>query len=125
MPVITNYDSGLTLAFRCADRKRSIEWYTKVMGFTLLYDVEEIGWCEMSTHMPKLNVGFSEVKDHKPGGLVPTFGVTDIDSARAAMERHGVKFDGATQTIPGMVRLATFFDPDSNSLMLYQNLAQE
>jgi CreA protein len=124
MPAITNFDGGLTLSFRSKDRKRSADWYSKVLGFSLLYDVAEIGWCEMSTHIPKLNVGFSEVKDLSPGGLVPTFGVTDIDSARASMEKHHVKFDGPTQTIPGMVKLATFFDPDGNPLMLFQDLSK-
>ncbi len=30
--------------------------------------------------------------------------------------------DGGIQDIPDMVRLLTFFDPDDNSLMFYQDL---
>ena len=37
--------------------------------------------------------------------------------------QQDVKFDGETQTVPGMVKLATFFDPDGNKLMLYEDLA--
>jgi hypothetical protein len=33
-----------------------------------------------------------------------------------------VRFDGATRTYEGMVRLATFYDPDENALMLYEEL---
>jgi hypothetical protein len=33
-----------------------------------------------------------------------------------------VKFDGPTQEIPGMVKLATFFDPDGNAMMFFQDL---
>ena len=51
-----------------------------------------------------------------------TFGVKDIDKARATLEELQVRFDGETLTIPEMVRLATFFDPDDNKLMLYQSL---
>ena len=51
------------------------------------------------------------------------FGVTDIDAARTEMEGKAVRFDGETQVIPGMVKLATFFDPDGNSYMLSQSLA--
>jgi hypothetical protein len=51
-------------------------------------------------------------------------GVRDIDAARAHLEKHNVRFDGATRTIPGMVKLATFFDPDGHALMLYQSLSQ-
>lgn len=35
-----------------------------------------------------------------------------------------MRFDGPTQTIPGMVKLATLFDPDGNTLMLFQSLAE-
>jgi hypothetical protein len=48
--------------------------------------------------------------------------VKDIDAARSQMERKKVRFDGPTQEIPGMVKLATFFDPDGNAHMLYQSL---
>ena len=66
-----------------------------------------------------------ELMAHKKAlsGAVLTFGVKDIDAARASLESRKVRFDGPTQTIPGMVRLATFFDEDGNALMLYQDLA--
>ena len=45
------------------------------------------------------------------------------ESARSALEAAGVKFDGPTQEIPEMVKLATFYDPDNNAFMLAQDLA--
>jgi hypothetical protein len=33
-----------------------------------------------------------------------------------------VRFDGPTIELPGMVKLATFFDPDGNPMMFYQDL---
>ena len=39
------------------------------------------------------------------------------------MEAEGVRFDGDTVQIDGMVRLASFFDPDNNALMLAQDLS--
>lgn len=116
-------DGGLTLSCQCADRKKSTAWYEKVLGFKLLYDVAEIGWCELATAVSKVNIGLSEVEKPRVGsGPVPTFGVTNIETARSKMEKQGVRFDGATREIPGMVKLATFFDPDGNALMLYQDL---
>jgi predicted enzyme related to lactoylglutathione lyase len=56
------------------------------------------------------------------GGATLTFGVTNIDDARKQVEGKAVKFDGETRVIPGMVKLATFFDPDGNTLMFYQDL---
>ncbi len=123
MAIVSGFNGGLTLAFHVSDRNRSAKWYGDMLGFTKLYDVAEIGWCEMATHIQGVNVGFSEVKEVKPGGPVPTFGVGDVDASRGALEKHGVKFDGPTQTIPGMVKLATFLDPDGNPLMLFQDLS--
>ncbi|MBX3380286.1 MAG: VOC family protein [Phycisphaeraceae bacterium] len=117
------FDGGLTLSCQCADRKKAAAWYEKILGFKLLYDVAEIGWCELSTAVSKVNIGLSEVEKPRVGaGPVPTFGVTDLDSARAKLEKQGVRFDGATREIPGMVKLATFFDLDGNALMLFQDL---
>ncbi|MCB9846088.1 MAG: VOC family protein [Phycisphaeraceae bacterium] len=116
------YNGEVTLSCKCRDRKKSIDWYTRVLGFELLYDVAEIGWCEMRTPVDKMNIGFSEVEDVQTGGPVPTFGVADIDAARKRLESQGVRFDGDTVTIPGMVKLATFFDPDGNALMFVQSL---
>ncbi|MBL9149185.1 MAG: VOC family protein [Phycisphaerae bacterium] len=118
-----NFDGGLTLAFQVKDRMKSAAWYRDMLGFTLLYDVAEIGWCELATEVKGVNLGLSEVESPKGGGPVPTFGVVDIDKARAMLEAKKVRFDGPTNTIPGMVKLATFFDLDGNALMLYQALS--
>ncbi|MFG0307104.1 MAG: VOC family protein [Phycisphaerales bacterium JB040] len=118
------YDGGLTLSTQVADLDAAIAWYTDVLGLSLLYKVDEIAWAELSSPVAKVNVGLSQVESPRVGaGPVPTWGVTDVDKARAALEARGVKFDGETQTIPGMVKLATFFDPDGNAYMLYQSLA--
>ena len=70
-------------------------------------------------------VGLSEVESPKTGsGPVPTFGVKDLDATRKAMEAQDVRFDGDTQVFPGMVKLATFFDPDGNAFMLSESLMQ-
>jgi catechol 2,3-dioxygenase-like lactoylglutathione lyase family enzyme len=123
-----NFDGGLTISFESADMKRSIAWYQDVLGFNLLYQVDEIGWCEMATEVAggKVNVGFSQVETPKKGGgPVPTFGVKDIAKARGLLEAKKVKFDGPTREYPGMVKLATFFDPDGHALMLFQDLQQK
>jgi len=118
-----NYDGGLTCALKCTDMKKSIQWYQDVLGFKLLYQMDEMGWCELASAVDRVNIGLSQVeKGGGPGGATLTFGVKDIDSARKTLEGRKVRFDGPTQTIEGMVKLATFFDPDDNALMLYQDL---
>jgi catechol 2,3-dioxygenase-like lactoylglutathione lyase family enzyme len=117
------YDGGLTCALNVTDLERSIRWYQDILGFKLLYRVEELGWCELATETPRVNVGLSQVEMVETGGgATLTFGVVDIDASRRLLEAKDVRFDGPTRTYEGMVRLATFYDPDQNALMLYQNL---
>ena len=59
-----------------------------------------------------------------PGGnAVLTWGVKDIEQAKAELESKHVRFDGDIRTIEGMVKLATFYDPDGNCYMLYQDIS--
>lgn len=117
------YDGGLTCAMNCGDMERSIAFYREVLGFELLYKLDDMGWCELQSPVTRVNVGLSQVeKPEVKGGATLTFGVSDIDAARKTLEAQGVRFDGDTRTIPDMVRLATFYDPDGNTLMLYQSL---
>ncbi len=49
MSAINNYDGGLTLSIPVKDLDTSIGWYTEVLGFQLLYRVDDIGWCELQS----------------------------------------------------------------------------
>ena len=121
-----NYDGTLTCALGVKDRKASIEWYRDVLGFTLLYDAEEIGWCEMQSPVENVQVGFSDVENPEvKGGATLVFGVDDVAAVRKRLEGRGVRFDGDTVTYPGLVILATFFDPDGHTYMLSQSLQQD
>jgi predicted enzyme related to lactoylglutathione lyase len=115
----------LTASMGVTDLDRSIGWYQDVLGFTLLYRADEIGWCELTTHMPGINVGLSQNQEVKQGGgATNLWSVADIDVAKAHLDVHGVKQDGDIQHIPDMVKLLTFFDPDGNAMMLAQPLQQ-
>jgi len=116
------FDKTITLAFGVSNRKASINWYEKHLGFSLIFDVPGIGWAEMTTNVDGVSVGFGDTQEIKPGGCVPVLGVTNIDQARQVLEDQGVRFDGETITHDGMVKLATFYDPDNNAWMLSQNL---
>jgi len=117
------YDGGLTCALNVTNLDRSIAWYRDVLEFEFLYRVDDIAWCEFKTPVARVNVGLSQVEEAGgKGGATLTFGVKDIDAARKQLEGRKVRFDGPTQTIEGMVKLATFFDLDGNALMLFQDL---
>ena len=117
------WDGGLTASMGVADLDRAIAWYKDVLGFTLLYKVDAMAWCEMSTPVARVNVGLSQVEKVSPeGGATLTWGVKDIVASRRNLEGRKVRFVGETLVVEGMVKLAKFFDPDGNKMMLYQDL---
>ena len=118
------FDGGLTVAYEVSDCAKSIAWYQEMLGFKLQYHLEQMGWCELESHIPRVNVGLSQVEKPKVGaGPTLTWGVNDIEAAKKELEGKGVRFDGDIRVIPDMVKLAVFFDPDGNDLMLYQSLS--
>lgn len=126
MTTSLNYNGGLTCALAVKDMKASIQWYQEVLQFKLLYQVDEIAWCELASPVARVNIGLGQEENPQTkGGATLTFGVVDIDSARKQLEAKKVRFDGPTSTIEGMVKLATFFDPDGNRFMLYESLEKK
>ena len=116
-------DDQITLALTVTDRHASAIWYEEKLGFKLRFHGDEMGWSEMSTNTPGVVLGFGEHTKPEPGNCVPVFGVSDLDAARETLAAAGVNFDGETQVIDGMVKLATLYDPDNNALMLAERLS--
>jgi hypothetical protein len=56
----------LTASMGVTDMDRSIAWYGEVLGYELLYRVDEIGWCEMKTEMAGVNIGLSQNQEVRP-----------------------------------------------------------
>jgi catechol 2,3-dioxygenase-like lactoylglutathione lyase family enzyme len=117
------YAGHMTAAIGVSDMERSRSWFQELLGFEPIYTLADWGWCELRTPIPGVNLGIGQEQTVTPqGGATLTFGVTDIVAARAHLEGNGVRFDGETREIEGMVRLATFYDPDGNTFMLAQRL---
>ncbi|WP_390914523.1 VOC family protein [Pseudosulfitobacter sp. SM2401] len=119
---IVTLDKTITIAISVKDRHASAAWYAEKLGFTLLYHLDEAGWSELKTMTDGVTLGMGEQVEPKPGNTVPVFGIADINTGRKKLEAEGVKFDGDTEVIDGMVSTATFYDPDGNALMLAQDL---
>lgn len=124
MAVVT-LENTITLAMAVRDRHASAKWYADNLGFEVLYHADDVGWSELRTKTEGVVLGLGEQMELSPGNTVPVFGIADIASARTALEGVGVKFDGPTETIEGMVATATFYDPDGNALMLAQDLTSQ
>ena len=117
------FTTGITIALDVSDFERSKRWYKEVLGFRFMYEVPEIGWCEFESPTKDVMIGLSKVETATAGGgFVPTFNVSDIAHTRSILESKDVRFDGPTNTMPGLVMLATFYDPDGHPFMLAQSL---
>ena len=120
MPHFT-YDGTVVLSSTVKNLDTSIAWFKEMLGFEETFKVP--GWAELATPAKGVAIGLAESEElDGPGGTTPVFGVTDIAAARAELEGKGVRFEGDTFELPGLVKLAIFFDPDGNSYMLAQSL---
>jgi len=119
---LISLNETITIALSVKDRHASAKWYEDMLGFQTAYHADEAGWSELQTKTAGVTIGLGEQTQPTPGNCVPVFGVADLDTARQKLEQAKVKFDGETDVVEGMVKTATFYDPDGNALMLAEDL---
>jgi CreA protein len=119
------YAQHLTISVNVSNFDAAVEWYRKALGFEIVYRLDQYGWGEVRTPLGGVTIGLSQSEELKHGGTVPTFGVKDIEAARSHLESLDTRFDGDTYEIEGMVKLATFYDPDGNAWMLAESLNRD
>ncbi|KAE9632457.1 VOC family protein [Parasedimentitalea maritima] len=119
---LISLDETITISLSVTDRHVSAEWYSSMLGFETVYHADEAGWSELQTNTGGVTIGLGEHTKPAPGNCVPVFGIADLDAARQKLELAKVKFDGETDVVEGMVKTATFYDPDGNALMLAEDL---
>lgn len=118
------YTGTITLSSVVADLDTSITWFKDKLGFEEIFRAPEAGWAEVTSPVGDVTIGLAQSGDIGSGGnTVPVLGVNNVDAARADLEAKGVQFAGDNQVIPGMVKLATFHDPDGNAYMLAEDLS--
>jgi CreA protein len=108
-----------TAALAVSDYGRSLAWYRDVLGFEPVFELEDYGWAQLRSPVDGLLVGIGQSEEvEQGGGATLTFTVRNIAAARSYLEGEDVRFDGETHQVGEMVKLATFYDPDGNALML-------
>ena len=108
----------LLIQLDVASLDRSIEFYTKKLGFRLTERRDDLKFAHLATSVPGVQIGLGEVASPQPKGVVLNFEVKNADAGRRALEAAGVVFQGNTLLIPGKVKLAGFLDPDGHRLRL-------
>jgi len=119
---LISLDNTINIALSVKDRHASAAWYEGMLGFETIYHADDAGWSELQTNTVGVTIGLGEHTKPVPGNCVPVFGIADLDAARLLLEQANVRFDGETDVVEGMVKTATFYDPDGNALMLAEDL---
>ena len=107
--------------FSAKDFNETKKFYTDVLGLKKIFDTGD--WAEFAEAKGDPTIGLA-ANPHagKEAGATVVLQVNDIEAERKRLEGRGVKFEGKTEEIPGVVKLATFRDPSANRLQLAQLL---
>ncbi len=116
------FKPGVTVWYNVKSLDESIRFYKEKLGFELVFHDPASGMAMVNTATERCIIGFSEAEEVIPSTSSTVFEVYDIDASRTTLEQRGVTFLGETETIPDMVKLATFVDPDGHSLMISEEL---
>lgn len=115
---------GISVWHNVQSLDRSLEFYTKKLGFELLFHNSEWGMAMVKTNTEHGIIGLSEAEGVVPSTSSIVFEVADIESSVHKLQELGVTFVGEIETIPDFVKLATFVDPDGHSLMISEQLTE-
>ncbi len=109
--------------YPAGDLDKAKEFYGNVLGLKQVFEME--GWAEFA-HAPKgTSIGVSANPSHQgQNGATVVLKVDNLDQTRSRLAGNGVQFEGDTEEIPGVVRIATFRDPFGNPLQLVQELME-
>jgi predicted enzyme related to lactoylglutathione lyase len=117
------WEGSAMTTFEVKDVAAAKKWYGEMLGCTLVYELADMGWCEVSTPVEHALIGLSQVEAGKTpsgsGGAALSFGVKNIEASRSWLAERGVKVAEIFE-IPSVVKLLHFTDPDGNRLLLYQ-----
>ncbi len=115
-------NGGLATLF-VSDLAQAVDFYTRILGLELTLHVEGT-WAQVDAG-PGLIIGLHPAGDTHDTGVNGStqigLNVTEsIDKVVTELTSRGVKFDGPIVNDDDAILLATFRDPDGNSLYLYE-----
>lgn len=108
------------VAFPVRNMAISKAWYQRVLGSSIVYEVPEQHWCEVTTPAESTLLGLHE-QDGVSAGTQNALGfsVLDMAAAHAHLVAQGAKLETDVIEIPGIVKLLYFSDPDGNRMWFY------
>ncbi len=108
------------------DMERAKKFYGETLGLKKTFEMP--GWAEFGHAEGAPSIGLNgaprDAAAKGDSGATVVLRVADIEKKQRELAARGVKFEGRLEEVPGVVKIATFRDPDGNRLQLCQVLAQ-
>jgi predicted enzyme related to lactoylglutathione lyase len=109
--------------FTVDDFEAAKKFYGNVLGMKKTFEMQT--WAEFSDGEGDASIGIAtNSRAGKEPGATVILEVDNIEGQRKRLESNGVKFEGAIEEIPGVVRMTTFRDPSGNRMQLCQPLME-
>jgi predicted enzyme related to lactoylglutathione lyase len=111
-----------TVSVAVTDWAKAKAFYHDTLGLPILFDIEEVGWCEFG-EAGHTTFAINLWRDATPpvrGGTIPVFNVDDCIQSVTELRKRGVKVEDPV-TIPGMVIYADVHDPEGNLFQIAQS----
>ena len=118
-----NYTGELTCVIACSHLAQSIKWYTDIMGFSLMYQVDDLAWAEFKTPLAGITVGLEEDQNPRIQDSILTFSTPDIELVEKTLLGLGADCS-QIRVIDGLVKLLKVSDPDGNTLQFAQSIGE-
>jgi ribosomal protein L16 Arg81 hydroxylase/predicted enzyme related to lactoylglutathione lyase len=104
-----------------SDATKAAQWYGHILGGTVVSTIAEFGWVEVSTGVPGVTLGLTEMPTEVSNrGAVLDFEVDDLERVRRLLGEHGVRVEDSPTEIAGVARVLSAHDPDGNRLMFFE-----
>jgi CreA protein len=107
--------------FSTQDFEQTKKFYSDVLGLKEVFGAPDWAEFAQSKGEPTIGLAANPPAGKEPGATI-VLQVADIEAERKRLEARGVQFEGKTEEVPGVVKLATFRDPSSNRLQLAEPL---
>ena len=114
------------------DFKKTVKFYTDIVGLKLLEMNEEWGWAELEGKDGEgMRLGIAQDNPEcqspvQPGqNAVMTFTVSNIEKSSKEIQKQGATLVGAIETVPGHVKMQTVKDSEGNFFQLVEIISEE
>ncbi|NLI13717.1 VOC family protein [Pelotomaculum propionicicum] len=118
------FKPGVGFHYNISNLELTLSFYTEKLGFKELYCDANNGQSIVTTNTEDCFIGFAEAQPISPSSTCITFEVENIEQAVQNLQQKGIEFKGGIIVVPGVVKLAKFFDPDGYKLMLSERIIQ-